>query len=499
MVGEAETGPLPIEAPAPAGWQRSIASVGLILAAGLQAVDVLIANVALPQLQQDLGGGISLGAWVIASYLCAAAVMAPLTGWLRRRYGARRLFLGAVGVFSIASLLCAIAPSAGTLIFFRLLQGAGGGVIHPLAQAILLDIYPSERHGRIMAILGAGLMVGPILGPPLGGFITDIASWRWVFLINLPLGLLSIGCVWRLRTTVETARDPTIDVVGILLLIAGVAASQLFLQRGIEQSWFRSPEIIAEAAIAVAAFALLAVRARGTGFTAFRLATFKDVNFVAAAFYNFMLSALLFVTLVFVPSLAQGPLGFPATTAGAIIVPRAILLMAVMLFVGRLIGKVDHRILLGGGWGLMSAGLFILSGLQPDHALTWIVIGSTIQAIGAGMLYIPLVTLAFSTLATEIRTDAAGLYSLLRQIAYASGVALASALLQSKIATNLADLPPGIIAGPGQSQLVADATLSAYVECFWLMAITAAAIIPGIWLFRAGPGRSGTSPLLPAA
>ena len=497
MVSEAETGPVLIEAPAPAGWQRSIASVGLILAAALQAVDVLIANVALPQLQQDLGGGISLGAWVIASYLCAAAVMAPLTGWLRRRYGARRLFPAAVGVFAVASLLCALAPSAGTLILFRLLQGAGGGVIHPLAQAILLDIYPSQRHGRIMAILGAGLMVGPILGPPLGGFITDIASWRWVFLINLPLGLLSIGCVWRLRPTVETARDPTIDVVGILLLVAGVAASQLLLQRGIEQSWFHSPEIIAEAAITVAAFTLLAVRARGTGFTAFRLAIFKDVNFVAAAFYNFMLSALLFVTLVFVPSLVQGPLGFPATTAGAIIVPRAILLMIVMLLVGRLIGKVPHRILLGAGWGLMSAGLFILSELPPDHALAWIIIGSSIQAIGAGMLYIPLVTLAFSTLVPEIRTDAAGLYSLLRQIAYASGVALASALLQSKIATHLAGLPAGDIAGPGQSQLAADATLSAYAECFRLMAITAAAIIPGIWFFRTGSGRAGAGSLWP--
>lgn len=499
MVSEAETGPVSIEAPVPAGWRRSVASVGLILAAALQAVDVLIANVALPQLQQDLGGGIGLGAWVIASYLCAAAVMAPLTGWLRRRYGARRLFPGAVGVFAVASLLCALAPSAGTLVFFRLLQGAGGGVIHPLAQAILLDIYPNERHGRIMGILGAGLMVGPILGPPLGGFIIDIASWRWVFLINLPLGLLSIGCVWRLRSAVETVRDPTIDVVGILLLVAGVAASQLFLQRGVEQSWFHSPEIIAEAAITVAAFALLAMRARSTGFTSFRPDIFKDVNFVAAAFYNFMLSALLFVTLVFVPSLAQGPLGLAATTAGAIIVPRAILLMVVMLFVGRLIGKVDHRILLGGGWGLMSAGLFILSALQPDHALAWIIIGSTIQAIGAGMLYIPLVTLAFSTLAREIRTDATGLYSLLRQIAYASGVALASALLQAKIATHLAGLSTLNIAGPDQSQLMADATLSAYVECFWLMAITAAVIIPGIWVFRAGSGRGGAGSLWPAA
>jgi DHA2 family multidrug resistance protein len=471
----------------------------LILATALQAADALIANVALPQLQQDLGGGVELGAWVITSYLCATAVMAPLTGWLRRRYGARRLFQGAVGVFVIASLMCALAQSAGAIIFFRLLQGAGGGVIHPLAQAILLDIYPKERHGRIMAILGAGLMAGPILGPPLGGLITDMASWRWVFLINLPLGLFAIGCVWRLRPALETAREPAVDVLSILLLTAGIAALQLFLQRGIEQSWFHSPEIIAEAMITVGAFAFLALRARGTGFTAFRPAIFTDVNFVTAAFFNFMLSAILFVTVVFLPSLAQGPLGFSATAAGAMIVPRAILLMAVMLFVGRLVGKMDHRILLIGGWGLMSAGLFVLSSTSAENGVGWIIIGSTIQAIGAGMLYIPLVMLAFSTLAPEMRTDATGLYSLLRQIGYASGVALMSAVLQAKTMGHLVDQSTGTVGGPGQPRLMVDAALSAYADCFMLMAIAAAVIIPGIWFFRARPNASRAGALWPAA
>jgi DHA2 family multidrug resistance protein len=502
MRDDALTDETPLARPAelPTQSARLIATCGLILATALQAADALIANVALPRLEQDLGGGVELGAWVITSYLCATAVMASLTGWLRRRYGARCLFPAAVGVFVIASLLCALAPSAGAIIFFRILQGAGGGVIHPLAQAILLDIYPKERHGRMMAILGAGLMVGPILGPPLGGFITDMTSWRWVFLINLPLGLLSIGCVWRLRSAAETVRDLRVDVLGTLLLMAGVAALQLFLQRGIERSWFHSPEIVAEAVITVAAFTLLALRARGTGFTAFRPVIFKDLNFVTAAFYNFMLSAILFVTVVFLPSLAQGPLGFPATTAGAMIVPRAILLMVVMLFVGRLIGRINYRILLISGWVLMSAGLFILSAIRPANGLAWIIIGSAIEAIGAGMLYIPLVTLAFSTLAPEMRTDATGLYSLLRQIGYASGVALMSGVLQAKISAHLANQPAGYVGGPGQpSQLMADATLSAYADCFSLMAIAGAVIIPGIWLFRARPDTSGAGPLWPAA
>jgi DHA2 family multidrug resistance protein len=158
-----------------------------MIATAIQVADALIANVALPQMQNDLGGGIELGPWIITSYLCATAVMAPLAGWLRRRYGAARLFPAGVGAFIVASLLCALAPSAPIMIAFRILQGAGAGIIAPLAQAILLDIHPPERHGRVMALWGAALMVGPVLGPLLGGIITDLASWRWVFAINLPL------------------------------------------------------------------------------------------------------------------------------------------------------------------------------------------------------------------------------------------------------------------------------------------------------------------------
>lgn len=471
------------EPPFPSGPERFIATCGLILATALQAADALIANVALPHLEADLGGGIQLGAWVIGSYLCATAVMAPLTGWLRRRWGARRLFPGAMGIFAGASLLCALAPSAGAIILFRIVQGAGGGVIHPLAQAILLDIYPKERHGRMMAILGAGIMVGPILGPPLGGFITDLASWRWVFLINIPLGFLSIGCVWQLRSAAETIRDRTIDPLGIMFLMAGVGALQLFLQRGVERSWFRSPEIVIEAAISVVSFTLLGLRAHRAGFTAFRPEVFKDVNFATAAFYNFMLSALLFVTVVFLPSLAEGPLGFPATMAGAMIVPRAILLMVVMLLMGRLIGRVDDRILLSGGWLLMAGGLIMLSAIPPEHALAWIVSATAIQAVGAGMLYIPLATLAFSTLPAGIRTDATGLYSLLRQLGYASGVALMSGILQAKISAHAAHLSSEA------------ASLRGYADCFTMMAIAAAAIIPGVFLFRTGRNAKAAEPI----
>jgi DHA2 family multidrug resistance protein len=472
----------------PARADRLIAMSGLMVATAIQAADALIVNVALPQLQQDLGGGIGLGAWVITSYLCATAVMAPLTGWLRRRYGARRLIRGAVCAFTIASVLCGLAPSVGAIILFRVFQGAAGGIIHPLAQAIVLDIYPKARHARMLAILGAGVMIGPILGPPLGGLITDLASWRWVFAINIPLGLFSIWCASRLRSSVETARDLSIDVLGIPLLMAGVATFQLFLQRGVERSWFHSPEIIAEAVIAVAAFTVLALRARRGGLTAFRPDVFKDLNFITAAFYNFMLSAILLVTVVFLPLLGEGPLGFSAALSGSMIVPRAALMTLVILFAGRLIETIGFRFPLITGWLLMAAGLIVLSGTRPTHGLAWIIAGSAIQAIGAGMLYIPLNTLAFSTLAPEIRTDATGMYSLLRQLGYASGVALMSAILQAKIALHSAEPWHGLAAvGTAQpSELIQAAALHGYANCFTMMAITAAVMIPGIFLFRIG-------------
>ena len=475
----------------PVRWDRLIATCGLMLASALQAADATIVNVALPQLQRDLGGGIELGAWVIASYLCATAVMAPLTGWLRRRYGARRLFPGAVGAFALTSLLCAVAPSYGAIIFFRILQGAGGGVIHPLSQAILLDIYPKAKHPRMLAILGAGVMAGPILGPMIGGVITDLSSWRWVFAINLPLGLAAVLCVTRLRSGVESARELDIDLLGVSLLMAGVAALQLFLQRGVALSWFHSPEVIGEGVAAAAAFSLLLLRARNSGLSAFRPEVFKDLNFVVAAFYNFMLSATLFVTIVFLPLLGQGPLGFPATLAGAMIVPRAILMTLVILLVGQLIGTIGYRFLLVGGWLLMAAGLAVLTGVRPANALSWIIAGSIIQAVGAGMLYTPLTTLAFATLPPALRTDATGLYSLLRQLGYASGVALMSAVLQVRTAAHMAKFAAGV----GSVASAGRAALHAYSDCFGMMAVAAVVIIPGVMAFRTGDGDRRRSPV----
>jgi DHA2 family multidrug resistance protein len=382
---------------------------------------------------------------------------------------------------------------------FRILQGAGGGLIHPLAQAILLDLYPRKEHGRMLAIWGATVMLGPIIGPALGGIVTDLASWRWVFAINLPLGALAI---WAMRRALPEADPPArlpIDLLGVALLVIGVGALQLALGRGVGQSWLGSPEILAEAATAAIAFVALAARSRHSGFAAFRLAVFRDVNYAAAAFYNFTTSALLFVVIVFVPALSQGPLGYNATVAGLMIVPRGIATMLMMLMVGRLLETIDCRILLGCGIGLIIGGLVMLSGARPPDAVTWIVIGSTLQAVGGGAMLTGLSTVGFSTLPPELRTDAAGVYSLLRQLGCASGVVLMTAVLRVKAEANLLAVGAALSgAGAGISADLRDlASLRAYSGCFQIMALAALVILPGVWVFRVRPLRAPVPPANP--
>jgi DHA2 family multidrug resistance protein len=268
----------------------------------------------------------------------------------------------------------------------------------------------------------------------------------------------------------------------MLLLVAGIGFLQLGLERSVGQSWLNSPELLGEGAIVVVAFTALALRAQRSGFTVFQPEVFKDINFAAAAFYNFMTSALLFTTLVFVPLMGEGPLGYDATAAGFTIVPRGILMMLMILLMGRLIGRVDYRILLMTGVMFTAAGLATVSAVRPDSAAIWLVGGSTIQAVGAGMLFTPLSTIGFSTLAPERRTDASGLYSLLRQLGSASGVALMTAVLRVRLDAHLSGFAGAAIPAPRLNA----ASLEAYADCFRMMAIAALVVSPGVLLFRPG-------------
>ena len=474
-----------IQAPIQASSGRRWATMALMIATAMQAFDTTIANVALPQLEQSLGGGIELGSWVMTSYLCASAIMATLTGWLRRRHGARPLFIGSIGLFIIASGLCSVAPSSVALIQFRLVQGTAAGVIQPLAQAILLDIYPPHDHGRMLAIWGATIMAGPILGPVLGGVIADLSSWRWIFVLNFPLGLIAILGLGQVPSTIEPTTKARIDGVGLALLIIGVGSLQLALQRMIGQTWPLSAETAAEAGVAVLALAGIAIRSLRSQFTLFRFQVFRSLNFSAAAFYNFVVAALLFTTIVFLPALSEGPLGYDATQAGLALSPRGIATMATMVAVHYLIDRVDHRALLGTGIVITAGALMLMSRVPADGGGLWLAAASAIQGSGVGLLFTPLSTLAFSTLDAELRTDAAGVYNLLRQLGCATGVAMMTAVLQARIQGN--SLTGFHASGAGISPPSGAASygvFAAYTGCFQTMAIVTALTLPGIMLFR---------------
>jgi MFS transporter, DHA2 family, multidrug resistance protein len=464
---------------------RRQAAVALMIATAMQAFDSTIANVALPQLERSFGAGIDLGSWVMTSYLCASAVMATLTGWFRRQYGARQSFGGAIALFVFISLLCSIAPSRTTLILFRLFQGAAAGIIQPLAQAILLDIYPKRDHGRMLAIWGSVIMAGPILGPALGGIITDLVSWRWIFVINLPLGVLAALGLRGVPPSLRVTGSATIDAIGIFLLVICVGALQLSLQRSIGYRSLSSFEIIAEASVAIFALIALAIRIRKFHFSLVRVEIFKDMNFLTSTFYMFMIGAFLFATIVFLPALTQGTLGYNATFAGLMISPRGVGTMATMLVVGYLIDKIDHRVLLVAGMVITAGAFELISQMTADRSASSLAGASAIQGIGVGLLFTPLSTLAFSSLAAELRTDAAGVYSLLRQLGCATGVAAMTVLLQARIDTNYVAMINQHAFGAGSpSHLLDQATFDAYTGCFRIMAFITVMTIPGVFLFR---------------
>jgi MFS transporter, DHA2 family, multidrug resistance protein len=473
------------------------AAVALMIATAMQALDATIANVALPQLQESLGGGIELGSWVMTSYLCASAVMAVLTGWLRRRYGPRRLFVGSVGLFAVASVLCSLAPTMLSLIEFRLVQGAAGGIIQPLAQAILLDIYPKQKHGRMLAVWGATIMAGPILGPLLGGIITDFASWRWIFALNVPLGLISILGLWRVPIPVAGAERLRIDGIGIALLVLGVGSLQLALQRSIGHAWPLSSEIIAEAAIALLALAAIAMRSFRSQFTLFDLRVFANRNFATSAFFNYVVGAILFTSIVFLPALSEGPLGYNATQAGLALSPRGIGTMATMLLMSWLIDRVDSRAMLAAGFLITAGALAMVSRPPVEGSEIWLAAANAIQGIGVGLLFTPLSTLAFSGLAAELRTDAAGIYNLLRQLGCATGVAMMTAVLQAGIQANLVAFADRGEGSSSPDQIADMAVFSAYSACFGIMAVVIVMILPGVLLYRVL--RPGEDDVLPRA
>ena len=348
-------------AAATAGVNRGAITACVILATLMQALDTTIANVALPYMQGSVAASQDQIDWVLTSYIVAAAIMTPPTGFLAGRFGLKRLFLTSIIGFTVASMLCGMAQSLTQIVLFRTLQGAFGAALVPLSQTVLFNIYPRERHGFAMALFGLGVMVGPILGPVLGGWLTQNYTWRWVFYINLPIGI--VGVLGMIAFLPETNRNAEkLDWFGFGTLSITLGALQIMLDRGEIKDWFDSGEIILEAVVAASAFYLFLVHTFTAEKPFVRPGLFRDRNFTAGTIFVAVVGLTYYSSLALQPPYLQGLMNYPVVTAGIIMGPRGVGTMAAMLVVGRLVGRVDTRALLGFGLALTAWSFYAMTG-----------------------------------------------------------------------------------------------------------------------------------------
>lgn len=432
---------------------RGLITVFIMLATVMQVLDTTIANVALPSMTGDLGASPDTITWVLTSYIVAAAIMTPVTGWLADRLGRRELFLIAIVGFTIASMLCGLAWSLESMVAFRLLQGVFGAAIVPLSQTFLLDINPKENHGQAMAIWGAGIMVGPIIGPTLGGWLTESFDWRWVFFINLPIGIAAVlGLGAYLPRVARRLRG--FDWFGFAMLSLGVGALQLMLDRGGEVDWFSAPEIWIELGLALTGIWVFAIHIATGKDTFIDRRIFSDRNFVLGLVFIFVVGIILLASLALLPPMLSRIFGYSTILIGLVMAPRGVGTMISMLVVGRLVRFVDARLLVLAGLGLTAWSLHMMTGFSPQMDMRLIIVSGVVQGLGLGLVFVPLSTVAFATLDPKFRTDGTSLFSLTRNIGSSIGISVVTVLLSHNVQINHAELGAGVTAyAPALNQI----------------------------------------------
>jgi MFS transporter, DHA2 family, multidrug resistance protein len=500
------------EAAPAGGGNRAAITACVILATLMQALDTTIANVALPYMQGSVSASQDQIDWVLTSYIVAAAIMTPPTGFLAGRFGLKRLFLVAITGFTVASMLCGMAQSVTQIVLFRVLQGAFGASLVPLSQTVLLGAYPRERQGFAMALFGMGVMVGPVLGPVLGGWLTENYSWRYVFYINLPIGILDlIGIMIFLPETARNAASK-LDWFGFGTLSVAIGALQIMLDRGEQKDWFGSGEIVVEAIIAAAAFYLFLVHTFTAQNPFVRPSLFRDRNFAAGTLFIAVVGLTYYASMALQPPFLQELMGYPVITAGLVMGPRGIGTMASMLVVGRLVGRVDTRYLLIIGLAMTAWSFNAMTGWTPDISAATIVSVTVVQGAGLGFLFVPLSAATLATLPLADRTEGAGLFSLSRNIGSSIGISVVNTLLIQNTQANHAAIVPNVnavnrafenptiahawnpLTAAGRAALDAMITrqsqIIAYIDDYKLLMIATLAVIPLLLVFKKASGRS---------
>lgn len=404
---------------------RMMSGLALMLTTVMVIMDMTIVNVTLPHMMGALGATADQVTWVLTAYIVAEAVTIPLTGFLAGRFGRRRILLFGIGGFIIASALCGQAESLAEIVVFRLLQGIAGAPLIPLSQSVLVDSFPPKDRGKAMAIWGIGIMLGPVLGPTVGGLVTEHLNWRWVFYINLPVGLLNLALVARLIA--ETPRRQVgADLLGAVFMIIGIGSLQTMLDRGNQLGWWQSGQIDVLTITAVAGIILFIVRSLTHPSPVVDLRLFRDRNLAIASGMMLVFGLGLFGTIAVQPLMLERLLGYPAETTGLVMAPRALGSALSMAIVARLSGKVDQRWLVGTGMSLAAFGTWMMSWYNLSISPGWVVWPGIVQGMGMGSVFVPLSTMAYASLAREQADSGAGLFNLARTIGSAVGVSIAA-------------------------------------------------------------------------
>lgn len=414
-------GPSPSAVP---GLRRNMVTICAMTATIMQALDTTIANVALPYMQGTLGASQDQINWVLTSYIVAAAIMTAPVGWIANRFGRKNIFIVCSAGFTFASVLCGLAQDINQMVLFRLLQGVFGAALVPLSQAVMLDSYALHERAKAMSIWGMGVMMGPIMGPSLGAWLTETYSWHWVFFVNLPFGIFTVlGLVIFMD---ETNKDLNLrfDWFGFSALAIAIGSLQLALDRGEQLGWLESNEIIGEFIVSAIGFYYFFAHSFTTSKPFIQFALFKDKNFVGGCVFMAVMGLVLYSTMALSSPFLQNVIGYPIITAGVLLASRGCGTFVAMMLVGRVMRYVEARTLIITGLSLTAGSLFAMTGWTDQTGVTEIVMVSIVQGFGFGLVFVPLSTVAFLTLPGHLRTDGTSMLTLMRNVASSIGISI---------------------------------------------------------------------------